>query len=50
LRGGIRTIIIPEKNKKDLADIPDNVKDKIKFITVRQMDDVLPIALEEPIR
>jgi len=50
LRGGIRTIIIPEKNKKDLADIPDNVKDKIKFITVRQMDDVLPIALEEPLR
>ncbi len=50
LRGGIRTIIIPEKNRKDLADIPDNVKDKIKFITVRQMDDVLPIALEEPLR
>jgi len=45
LRAGIRTIIIPEKNKKDLSEIPSNVKRKIKFIPVKHMDDVLKIAL-----
>jgi ATP-dependent Lon protease len=44
-RGGIRTIIIPEKNKKDLAEISQNVKRKIKFIPVRHMDQVLENAL-----
>jgi ATP-dependent Lon protease len=47
LRAGIRTIIIPEKNKKDLSEIPKNVKKKINFIPVQQMDKVLSIALEE---
>ncbi len=47
LRAGIRTIIIPEKNKKDLSEIPKNVKKKINFIPVKQMDKVLSIALEE---
>ncbi len=47
LRGGIRTIVIPEKNKKDLSEIPMNVKRKIKFVPVKNMDEVLPIALEE---
>ena len=46
LRAGIKTIIIPEKNKKDLADIPANVKRKIKFIPVSQMKEVLQIAVE----
>jgi ATP-dependent Lon protease len=46
LRAGIRTIIIPEKNKKDLTEIPANVKRKIKFIMVKNMKDVLPIAIE----
>lgn len=46
LRAGIKTIIIPEKNKKDLAEIPPNVKRKIKFIPVSQMKEVLPIAVE----
>jgi ATP-dependent Lon protease len=46
LRGGIRTIIIPEKNKKDLSEIPNNVKRKIKFIPVRQMEEVLSIAMD----
>jgi ATP-dependent Lon protease len=46
LRAGIQTIIIPEKNKKDLSEIPKNVKKKIKFIPVKQMDQVLAIALE----
>lgn len=45
LRGGIKTIIIPEKNKNDLLEIPKNIKRKIKFITVKHMDEVLPIAI-----
>jgi ATP-dependent Lon protease len=45
LRAGIRKIIIPEKNKKDLAEIPANVKRKIKFITVRHMEQVLENSL-----
>jgi len=44
-RGGIRTIIIPEKNKKDLTEIPQNVSRKIKFIPVRHMEQVLKAAL-----
>ncbi|MGA6926039.1 MAG: S16 family serine protease, partial [Desulfosarcina sp.] len=46
LRAGINTVIIPEKNKKDLVEIPRNVKRKLKFIPVRNMDEVLTIALE----
>ena len=45
LRAGIRTVIIPEKNKKDLTDIPANVKRKIRFVPVKHMDEVLPVAL-----
>jgi ATP-dependent Lon protease len=44
IRAGIRTVIIPEKNKKDLAEIPDNVKRKLKFIPVDRMEQVLEIA------
>ena len=39
--------MLPEKNKKDLSEIPANLKRKMKFITVKHMDEVLPIALEE---
>jgi ATP-dependent Lon protease len=46
LRSGIRTVIIPEKNKKDLAEIPKNVKRKLQFVPVSNMDEVLTIALE----
>jgi len=47
LRAGIRTIIIPEKNKKDLAEIPMNVKRKINFVSVKDMEKVLSIAIDE---
>jgi ATP-dependent Lon protease len=47
LRAGIRTIIIPEKNRKDLSEIPVNVKRRIQFVPVRHMDEVLPLALEK---
>ncbi|MCA1792300.1 MAG: endopeptidase La [Desulfotignum sp.] len=47
LRAGIKHVLIPEKNKKDLYDIPKNVKSKLKFTCVRDVDQVLKIALEE---
>ena len=48
LRGGIRTVLIPEENLKDLADIPDNVKSTLDIVAVKWIDKVLAIALEHP--
>ncbi|MCD6027655.1 MAG: lon [Solimicrobium sp.] len=45
-RGGIKTVIIPEENAKDLVEIPDNVKNCLEIIPVRWIDRVLEIALE----
>ena len=45
LRGGIKTVIIPEENEKDLAEIPDNVKRGLEIIPVATVDDVLHHAL-----
>jgi ATP-dependent Lon protease len=45
LRGGIRTVLIPGENAKDLADIPDNVKSGLEIIPVDRMEDVLKRAL-----
>jgi ATP-dependent Lon protease len=45
-RGGIKTVLIPEENVKDLADIPDNVKNKLEIVPVRWIDKVLEVALE----
>ena len=47
LRGGIKTVLIPEENEKDLRDIPDNVKDGLEIITVGHVSDVLQHALVE---
>ncbi|WP_210546699.1 endopeptidase La [Rhodoferax sp. PAMC 29310] len=47
LRGGIKTVIIPEENAKDLQDIPANVKDGLEIVPVRWIDKVLEIALEK---
>ncbi|SDU16355.1 endopeptidase La [Stappia sp. ES.058] len=46
LRGGITTVLIPEDNAKDLAEIPDNVKNGLEIIPVSRMEDVLKTALE----
>ena len=46
LRAGIHTIIIPEQNKRDLAEIPLNVKRKIKFIPVTNMEKVIALTIE----
>jgi len=45
LRGGIKTVLIPEDNAKDLAEIPDNVKSGLEIIPVARMDEVLRNAL-----
>ena len=44
-RGGISTVLIPEENEKDLAEIPDNIKAKLDIIPVRWIDQVLEVAL-----
>jgi ATP-dependent Lon protease len=44
-RGGIKTVIIPEENAKDLAEIPENVKSQLEILPVRWIDKVLEIAL-----
>jgi ATP-dependent Lon protease len=46
LRGGIKTVLIPEENAKDLQDIPENVKNGLEIVPVRWIDKVLEIALE----
>ena len=47
LRAKIRTIILPEKNKKDIEEIPKDIQKKLNFIFVKHMDDVLRIALKK---
>ena len=46
-RGGIKTVLIPNDNKKDLTEIPNNIKDELKIIFVSQIDDVISNALVE---
>ncbi len=48
-RGGITTVIIPEENRKDLADIPKNVTSSLQIHPVRWIDEVLDLALESPL-
>jgi ATP-dependent Lon protease len=55
LRGGIKTVLIPEDNAKDLQDIPENVKNGLEIVPVRWIDkaleialETMPVALEEP--
>jgi ATP-dependent Lon protease len=45
-RGGIQTVVIPQENLKDLAEIPDNIKAKLDIVPVRWIEDVLRLALE----
>jgi len=49
LRGGIRTVVIPDENKKDLADLPKAVAQGMKIIPAKWIDEVLDIALERPV-
>ncbi|MFH1288208.1 MAG: endopeptidase La [bacterium] len=45
LRAGIKTVILPEKNKKDITELPPHIKNKLKFIYVNKIDEVLKEAL-----
>jgi ATP-dependent Lon protease len=47
LRGGIKTVLIPEENAKDLQEIPENVKNGLEIVPVKWIDKVLEIALEK---
>jgi ATP-dependent Lon protease len=47
MRAGISTVIIPKLNEKDLVDVPEEVKQKIKFVPVENVDEVLAVALEK---
>jgi ATP-dependent Lon protease len=49
LRGGIKTVLIPKDNEKDLEEIPDNVKRGLKLVTVAAVDEVLEHALVRPL-
>jgi ATP-dependent Lon protease len=49
LRGGIKTVIIPDENRKDLADIPKNVTSQMRIVPVKWIDEVLDLALERPL-
>jgi ATP-dependent Lon protease len=45
-RGGVKTVLIPDENVKDLAEIPDNIKNRLEIVPVKWMDQVLELALE----
>jgi ATP-dependent Lon protease len=47
MRHGIKTVIIPDKNKKDLEDIPQEFRDKLTFVPVKTIDEVLDVVLTE---
>ena len=49
LRGGIRTVLIPAENEKDLAEIPASVKEALEIVPVQHVDEVLARALVEPL-
>ncbi len=46
-RAGIQTVILPERNEKDLVNVPDYAKEKLEFVTVETIDEIFPLALEE---
>jgi ATP-dependent Lon protease len=48
MRAGISTVIIPKLNEKDLVDVPEEAKQKLKFVPVENVDEVLEAALEKP--
>jgi len=49
LRGGLKVVLIPKDNEKDLAEIPDNVKEGLEIIPVSSVDEVLATALTKPL-
>jgi ATP-dependent Lon protease len=50
LRSGVKTVLIPQENEKDLADVPENVRSALEIIPVSNIDQVLALALTGPIK
>jgi ATP-dependent Lon protease len=48
-RSGIKHVILPERNRNDLEDIPENIRKKLSFHLVKKMEEVLEIALDKPV-
>jgi ATP-dependent Lon protease len=49
LRGGIRTVVIPEENRKDLVDLPKSVLQGLEIVPAKWIDEVLDVVLERPL-
>jgi ATP-dependent Lon protease len=49
LRGGLKTVLFPKENEKDLADIPDNVKKGLELVPIATVDEALKRALVRPL-
>ena len=47
-RAGIKRVIIPDRNTKDLIDVPEEVKNEMEILSVKRMDEVLALALKDP--
>ena len=48
-RAGLKTVLLPEKNMKDLVELPKTAKSELKIIPIKHMDDVLSIALSDKV-
>jgi ATP-dependent Lon protease len=46
-RAGIKRVVLPERNRKDVIDIPDQPKKEIEILFVKRMDEILPLVLTE---
>jgi ATP-dependent Lon protease len=49
-RAGIRHVLIPSKNRRDLDDVPADIRDQVKITMISTIDEVLPLVLEPPRR
>ena len=47
-RAGIRTVLLPARNRKDLEDIPDSVRRELKFVWMERVEDAIANAIEQP--
>ena len=47
-RNGVRTIIAPALNERDIEDIPEHLRDDLEFVFVEEIGEVLPVALQDP--
>ena len=49
-RAGIKTVLIPDENKKDLIEVPKTILDSMEIVTVKSVDEVLKLALTKPLK